>query len=98
MSRGSRTASPGRATPQSTQSALCATSLSGTIRQYGSTLGQNMFDPPSVAGWGDGASWISSNTMLQRANYVSTILGQLRAVPSAAKAHERHPPIGLGAG
>jgi uncharacterized protein (DUF1800 family) len=50
----------------STAKALGATNLSGTIRQYGSTLGQNMFDPPSVAGWGDGATWISSNTMLQR--------------------------------
>jgi uncharacterized protein (DUF1800 family) len=70
--------------------ALGATNLSGTIRQYGSTLGQNMFDPPSVAGWGDGASWISSNTILQRANFVSAALGTLRTAPSAARAHERH--------
>ncbi len=70
--------------------ALGATNLSGTIRQYGSTLGQNMFDPPSVAGWGDGASWISSNTMLQRANFVTAALGTLRTAPSAARAHERH--------
>ena len=70
--------------------ALGATNLSGTIRQYGSTLGQNMFDPPSVAGWGDGASWISSNTMLQRANFVTAALGALRIAPSAARAHERH--------
>jgi uncharacterized protein (DUF1800 family) len=70
--------------------ALGATNLSGTIRQYGSTLGQNMFDPPSVAGWGDGASWISSNTMLQRANFVTAALGTLRTAPSAARAHERN--------
>src|SRR5438034_6949440 len=70
--------------------ALGATNLSGTIRQYGSTLGQNMFDPPSVAGWGEGASWISSNTMLQRANFVTAALGALRTTPSAARAHERH--------
>jgi len=74
----------------STAKALGATNLSGTIRQYGSTLGQNMFDPPSVAGWGDGASWISSNTMLQRANFVTAALGTMRTVPSAARAHERH--------
>jgi uncharacterized protein (DUF1800 family) len=74
----------------STAKALGATNLSGTIRQYGSTLGQNMFDPPSVAGWGEGASWISSNTMLQRANFVTAALGTLRTVPSAARAHERH--------
>jgi uncharacterized protein (DUF1800 family) len=74
----------------STAKALGATNLSGTIRQYGSTLGQNMFDPPSVAGWGDGATWISSNTMLQRANFVTAALGTLRTAPSAARAHERH--------
>src|SRR5207249_11115955 len=66
------------------------TTLFRSIRQYGSTLGQNMFDPPSVAGWGEGASWISSNTMLQRANFVTAALGTLRATPSAARAHERH--------
>jgi len=74
----------------STAKALGATNLSATIRQYGSTLGQNMFDPPSVAGWGEGASWISSNTMLQRANFVTAALGTLRTTPSAARAHERH--------
>jgi uncharacterized protein (DUF1800 family) len=74
----------------STAKALGATNLSQTIRGYGSVLGQNLFDPPSVAGWGDNASWISSNTMLQRANYVSQVLGSLRQLPSAAKAHERH--------
>lgn len=74
----------------STAKALGATNLSGTIRQFGSTLGQNMFDPPSVAGWGDGATWISSNTMLQRANFVTAALGTLRTAPSAARAHERH--------
>jgi len=74
----------------STAKALGATNLAGTIRQYGSTLGQNMFDPPSVAGWGDGATWISSNTMLQRANFVTAALGSMRTPPSAARAHERH--------
>jgi uncharacterized protein (DUF1800 family) len=69
--------------------ALGATSLSGTIRQYGSALGQSMFDPPSVAGWGDGATWISSNTMLQRANFVTAALGSMRVAPPALRAHER---------
>ena len=78
--------------------ALGATNLSRTIVGYGSVLGQNLFDPPSVAGWGDNASWISSNTMLQRANYVSQVLGSLRQLPSAAKAHERHLDSVLGAG
>jgi uncharacterized protein (DUF1800 family) len=74
----------------SASKALGAMNLSSTMRQYGSTLGQNIFDPPSVAGWGDGASWISSNTMLQRANFVTAALATLRTAPSAARAHERH--------
>ena len=82
----------------SSAKALGATNLSRTITGYGSLLGQNLFDPPSVSGWGDNASWISSNTMLQRANFASAVLGQLRAVPSAAKAHERHLDSVLGAG
>jgi len=82
----------------SSAKALGATNLSRTMNSYATNLGQNIFDPPSVAGWGDNASWISSNTMLQRANYVSTILGQLRQVPSAAKAHDRHLDGVLGPG
>ena len=81
-----------------TAKALGATNLSRTIVGYGSMLGQNLFDPPSVAGWGDNASWISSNTMLHRANFASTVLGQLRLVPSAARAHERHLDSVLGPG
>ena len=82
----------------SSAKALNAINLSRTMVSYGSMLGQNLFDPPSVAGWGDNASWISSNTMLQRANFASTILGQLRTLPSAAKAHERHLDSVLGPG
>jgi uncharacterized protein (DUF1800 family) len=82
----------------SSAKALGATNLSRTIVGYGPMLGQNLFDPPSVAGWGDNATWISSNTMLHRANFASTIIGQLRTVPSAAKAHERHLDSVLGPG
>jgi uncharacterized protein (DUF1800 family) len=69
--------------------ALGVTNLSRTMAGYGPALGQNLFDPPSVAGWGDNASWISSNTMLQRANFASNVLTSLRTLPSAARAHDR---------
>ena len=82
----------------STAKALGITNQSRAMVGYGTMLGQNLFDPPSVAGWGDNASWISSNTMLQRANFASTMLGQVRALPSAAKAHERHLDGVLGPG
>lgn len=38
-----------------------------------STMGQTLFSPPSVAGWDQGAAWMSSNSMRQRfafANYL----------------------------
>jgi uncharacterized protein (DUF1800 family) len=81
-----------------TAKALGATNLSRTMTSYSVNLGQNLFDPPSVAGWGENASWISSNTMLQRANFISTVLSQLRSVPSAARAHDRHLDGVLGPG
>ena len=82
----------------STAKALGVTNQSRTMVGYGSMLGQSLFDPPSVAGWGDNASWISSNTMLQRANFASAVLGQMRTLPSAAKAHERYLDGVLGPG
>ena len=36
-------------------------------------MGQTLFEPPDVAGWPDGIIWISSNTMIQRLNYVHSI-------------------------
>ena len=82
----------------SSAKALGATTLSRTMNSFATNLGQSLFDPPSVAGWGENASWISSNTMLQRANYVSTMLGQLRVVPSAVRAHDRQLDGVLGPG
>ena len=41
-------------------------------------MGQLPFRPPSVKGWDGGASWLSSGTMLARANFVSSVL----AVPA----------------
>ena len=37
-------------------------------------MGQNLFSPPSVAGWNDGPSWINSTTLLARANLALGIL------------------------
>jgi uncharacterized protein (DUF1800 family) len=82
----------------STAKALGATNMSRTMVGYGPALGQNLFDPPSVAGWGDNASWISSNTMLQRANYASAVLGSVRQLPTAARAHDRYLDGVLGPG
>ncbi|SIO18415.1 Uncharacterized conserved protein, DUF1800 family [Singulisphaera sp. GP187] len=37
-------------------------------------MGQNLYAPPSVAGWDGGASWANSTTMLARANFALALL------------------------
>ena len=64
--------------------ALGSQTLTRTILANANGLGQTLFDPPSVGGWGENAYWISSNSMLARANFISTALGQTRTLPPAA--------------
>ena len=41
-------------------------------------LGQDIFEPPTVKGWDGGRLWISSASMLQRANFVSELINGSR--------------------
>ena len=41
-------------------------------------LGQRLFDPPNVKGWEEGTAWITTSTLIQRANLAGMLLGQLR--------------------
>ena len=67
--------------------ALGATNLSKLIAGAGSGMGQSLFDPPDVSGWPNNESWISSNTVVERVNFVSSALGQMKtALPSATDA------------
>jgi uncharacterized protein (DUF1800 family) len=45
------------------------TGLPGIMR----SLGQELFNPPNVAGWPAGESWIATNTMLARDNMANSI-------------------------
>src|SRR5947209_20293852 len=52
-----------------------------------SQMGQELFNPPNVAGWHGGSSWLTSGTWLARlnlANYVASGAGQ--HAPGAARA------------
>lgn len=40
-------------------------------------MGQVPFNPPTVAGWRDGHSWINTSTLLERLNFVSSLVDQL---------------------
>ena len=57
----------------------------------GSGMGQSLFDPPDVNGWPNNESWISSNTVVERVNFVTRALTQARAtLPSPTDAVHQH--------
>jgi uncharacterized protein (DUF1800 family) len=71
--------------------ALGATDLSKIVVASGSGMGQSLFDPPDVNGWPNNASWISSNTVVERVNFVTAALGHIKGVlPSAKDASRQH--------
>ncbi len=48
-----------------------------TIPDFGrmtAGLGQSLFDPPNVAGWAGGRTWITPSTLLQRGNLFREVL------------------------
>jgi uncharacterized protein (DUF1800 family) len=65
--------------------ALGANNLSKLIAAAGSGMGQTLFDPPDVGGWPNNESWISSNTVVERVNFVTAALSQIKtALPPAS--------------
>jgi uncharacterized protein (DUF1800 family) len=70
--------------------ALGATNLSKVIAAAGSGMGQTLFDPPDVGGWPNNEAWISSNTVVERVNFVTAALSQVKtALPPASDAPHR---------
>lgn len=70
--------------------ALGSTNLSKVIAAAGSGMGQTLFDPPDVSGWPNNEAWISSNTVVERVNFVTAALSQVKsALPSASDAPRR---------
>ncbi|HAF09556.1 MAG TPA: hypothetical protein DCK98_05670 [Chloroflexi bacterium] len=70
--------------------ALEAPQLSRAIAQSGAGMGQALFDPPEVGGWPSNASWVSSNNVLTRVNFVVTTLGGMQKLPAFGNAHQTH--------
>ncbi len=71
--------------------ALGATSLSKLIAASGSGMGQTLFDPPDVNGWPNNESWISSNTVVERINFVTSAIAAHQAnLPPATNAVHTH--------
>jgi uncharacterized protein (DUF1800 family) len=55
-------------------------------------MGQNLYDPPDVAGWDLGQSWFSTGSMLARMNFASALAGNQRFnLAAAATPHASTP-------
>lgn len=70
--------------------ALGNPALTRLVAGSGAAMGMTLFDPPSVGGWPNNESWVSSNAMLARANYITAAVQQTRRLPPSARAHEVH--------
>lgn len=44
------------------------------LARLSAELGQDIFEPPTVKGWDGGRLWISSTTLIQRANFATALL------------------------
>ena len=57
-----------------------------------SNMGQNLFDPPDVAGWDLGKSWFSTGSMLARMNFASQLAANQKFnLAAAARDNARTP-------
>ena len=55
-------------------------------------MGQNLYDPPDVAGWDPGKAWFSTGAMLARMNFASTLASNQRFnLATAAAPHATTP-------
>ena len=67
-----------------TARALGAPNLSKLVAGAGSGMGQSLFDPPDVNGWPTNEAWISSNTVVERVNFVTAAMAQVKKSLSGA--------------
>jgi uncharacterized protein (DUF1800 family) len=43
------------------------------LSEWCATMGQDLFNPPSVFGWPQGRSWLTARTMIARSNFATTL-------------------------
>jgi uncharacterized protein (DUF1800 family) len=71
--------------------ALGMTNPTKLVATSGSGMGQTLFDPPDVSGWPNNDSWISSNTVVERVNFATNVMSQLKgSAPAASDAVRIH--------
>jgi len=68
--------------------ALEAPALAKSISPTGASMGQSLYDPPTVGGWPTNASWVSSANVLARVNFIVMTLTGMPKAPAFANAHQ----------
>jgi len=58
-------------------------------------MGQQLFEPPNVAGWPPGAAWFSTGTMLARTNFAATLAANQKEFIAASLSSEGGTPQAL---
>jgi uncharacterized protein (DUF1800 family) len=58
-------------------------------------MGQDLFEPPNVAGWVLGAGWFSTSALLARMNFAATLTANQKFKLAAAAASARQSPQAL---
>jgi hypothetical protein len=58
-------------------------------------MGQQLFEPPNVAGWPPGAAWFSTGTMLARTNFAAMLAADQKAFLAATVAPLAQSPQAL---
>jgi hypothetical protein len=56
----------------------------GIVVRGASMLGMRLFEPPNVKGWNEGAAWITTATLMNRANLAGVLLGTIKPVEMLA--------------
>jgi len=53
------------------------------LAEWSQRLGQDLFYPPNVGGWSDGRAWLSTRTVIARANFAAALVrGELNLAPA----------------
>ena len=58
--------------------------------QFGQTMDQILYDPPTVAGWPQNGAWLSSSSALSRVNFASTAVAATPQLPPVSDAISTH--------
>jgi uncharacterized protein (DUF1800 family) len=57
-----------------------------------SSMGQTLFEPPNVAGWPGGATWLNSSTMFARLNFLNAATGGATTTSQQRRTDRRNAP------